>query len=131
MKITRSGSIPSRTGPADRFTGAVRLDPLNDAEPPGTAGCVHVTFEPGARTNWHSHPRGQTLIVTWGRGLCQQEGGPVEQIRAGDTVWFPAHVRHWHGAAADTGMSHIAVQEAEDGVSTDWAEPVSDADYGA
>ncbi|MGR3454468.1 (R)-mandelonitrile lyase [Pseudooceanicola sp.] len=129
MKITRSGSAPSRPGPADYFTGTVRLDPLFQAEAPGRAGGAHVTFEPGARTAWHTHPAGQTLIVTFGRGLVQREGGPVEEIRQGDVIWFPADEKHWHGAAPDTAMSHIAIQESVDGTAVTWLEKVSDADY--
>ncbi|SMO89880.1 (R)-mandelonitrile lyase [Paracoccus laeviglucosivorans] len=129
MKITRSGQTPSSVGPADWFTGTVRLDPLFAAEAPGRAVGAHVTFEPGARTAWHTHPAGQTLIVTFGRGLAQREGGPVEDIRAGDVVWFPAGEKHWHGAAPDTAMSHIAIQETIDGSAVTWMEKVSDADY--
>jgi len=129
MKITRSGTAPSRPGPADYFTGTVRLDPLFQAEAPGRAGGAHVTFEPGARTAWHTHPAGQTLIVTFGRGLVQREGGPVEEIRQGDVIWFPADEKHWHGAAPDTAMSHIAIQESVDGTAVTWLEKVSDADY--
>lgn len=129
MKITRAGSTPSRKGPAEYFTGAVRLDPLFTAEAPGRAVGLHVTFEPGARTAWHTHPAGQTLIVTAGKGRVQRAGGPVEEIRPGDVVWFDAGERHWHGAAPDVGMSHIAVQESLDGNSVTWLEPVSDDDY--
>lgn len=129
MKITRCGTAPSRPGPADYFTGTVRLDPLFQAEAPGRAGGAHVTFEPGARTAWHTHPAGQTLIVTFGRGLVQREGGPVEEIRQGDVIWFPADEKHWHGAAPDTAMSHIAIQESVDGTAVTWLEKVSDADY--
>lgn len=130
MKITRSGQAPSAAGPSDWFTGTVRLDPLSSAEPPGRAQVAHVTFEPGARTAWHTHPAGQTLIVTFGRGRIQREGGPVEEIHAGDVVWFPAGEKHWHGASADTAMSHIAIQESIDGSAVTWMEKVSDADYG-
>ncbi|KRS14224.1 cupin [Roseovarius atlanticus] len=129
MKITRPGATPSSPGPAEYFTGAVRLDPLFTAEEPGRAVGLHVTFEPGARTAWHTHPAGQTLIVTFGRGLVQREGGPVEEIRQGDVVWFAAGEKHWHGAAPDTGMSHIAIQEKIDGSAVTWMEKVMDEDY--
>ncbi|KRW95708.1 cupin domain-containing protein [Paracoccus sp. MKU1] len=129
MKITRSGQTPSTAGPADWFTGNVRIDPLFAAEAPGRAVGAHVTFEPGARTAWHTHPAGQTLIVTFGRGRVQREGGPIEEIRQGDVVWFPAGEKHWHGAAPDTAMSHIAIQEVIDGSAVKWMEKVSDADY--
>ncbi len=129
MKITRAGQTPSTAGPADWFTGTVRIDPLFAAEAPGRAVGAHVTFEPGARTAWHTHPAGQTLIVTFGRGRVQREGGPVEEIRQSDVVWFPAGEKHWHGAAPDTAMSHIAIQETIDGSAVTWMEKVSDADY--
>ncbi|APZ55323.1 cupin domain-containing protein [Salipiger abyssi] len=129
MKIIRSGSAPSNPGPEDWFTGTVRVDPLFAAEEPGRTSGAHVTFEPGARTAWHTHPAGQTLIVTFGRGLVQREGGPVEEIRQGDVVWFPAEEKHWHGAAPETAMSHIAVQESIDGSPVTWMEKVSDEDY--
>ena len=129
MKITRSGTAPSKPGPEDYFTGTVRLDPLFQAEEPGRSGGIHVTFEPGARTAWHTHPAGQTLIVTFGHGRVQREGGPVEEIRQGDIVWFPAGEKHWHGASPDTAMSHIAIQESIDGSPVTWMEKVSDADY--
>lgn len=131
MKITRAGDTPSAPGPADYFTGTVRVDRLFQAEQPGRAGGAHVTFEPGARTAWHTHPAGQTLIVTFGRGRVQREGGPIEEIRQGDVVWFPAGEKHWHGASPDTAMSHIAIQESLDGAAVTWLEQVSDADYGA
>lgn len=129
MKIIRSGTNPSGPGPEDYFTGTVRIDPLFAAEEPGRASGAHVTFEPGARTAWHTHPAGQTLIVTFGRGRVQREGGPVEEIRQGDVVWFPAGEKHWHGASPETAMSHIAVQESIDGSPVTWMEKVSDADY--
>ena len=129
MKITRAGSNPSRPGSEDDFTGRVRLDPLFEAEAPGRAAGLLVTFEPGARTAWHTHPAGQTLIVTQGRGRVQREGGPIEEIAPGDVVWFPAGERHWHGAAPETAMSHIAIQEVVDGRPVDWLEKVSDEDY--
>ncbi|MCI5041516.1 MAG: cupin domain-containing protein [Donghicola eburneus] len=129
MKITRSGANASVPGPEDYFTGTVRIDPMFQAEDPGRVAGSHVTFEPGARTAWHTHPAGQTLIVTFGRGRVQREGGPVEEISQGDVVWFPAGEKHWHGAAPDTAMSHIAIQEAIDGEAVTWLEKVSDADY--
>ncbi|TMV83035.1 cupin domain-containing protein [Thioclava sp. BHET1] len=129
MKITRSGTNASMKGPSDWFTGTVRIDPLFASEEPGRTGGGHVTFEPGARTAWHTHPAGQTLIVTFGRGRVQREGGPVEEIRAGDVVWFPAGEKHWHGAAPDTAMSHIAIQESIDGSPVTWMEHVEDKDY--
>lgn len=129
MEIYRSGSRPSGAGPADWFTGQVRIDPLFGAEAPSAAAAALVTFEPGARTNWHTHPLGQRLVVTAGCGWVQREGGPVETIRPGDVVWFAPGERHWHGATVRTAMSHIAVQEAQDGRAVDWMEPVMDADY--
>ena len=129
MKITRAGTAPSGVGPADWFTGTVRIDPMFAAEDPGRVAGAHVTFEPGARTAWHTHPAGQTLIVTFGKGRVQREGGPVEEIRPGYVVWFPAGEKHWHGAAPDVAMSHIAIQEAIDGSAVTWMEKVSDEDY--
>ncbi|WP_425097963.1 (R)-mandelonitrile lyase [Tropicibacter sp. S64] len=129
MKITRAGSAPSKPGPGEWFTGQVRMDPLFQAEAPGRAAGAHVTFEPGARTAWHTHPAGQTLIVTFGRGRVQREGGPVEDIHPGDVVWFPAGEKHWHGAAPDTAMSHIAIQEVVDGSAVTWLDHVTDAEY--
>ncbi|WP_138467615.1 cupin domain-containing protein [Poseidonocella sp. HB161398] len=129
MKITRSGSNPSAKGPADWFTGTVRVDPMFAAEEPGRVSGAHVTFEPGARTAWHTHPAGQTIVITFGRGRVQREGGPVEEVSAGDTVWFPAGEKHWHGASAETAMSHIAIQESIDGSAVTWMEKVADADY--
>jgi quercetin dioxygenase-like cupin family protein len=129
MKITRAGTNPSVRGPADWFTGTVRIDPLFQTEPPARGGGATVTFEPGARTAWHTHPAGQTLIVTAGCGRVQRDGGPIEEIRPGDVVWFPAREKHWHGAAPDVAMTHIAIQEAVDGVAVTWLEQVSDADY--
>ena len=131
MKITRGGTTPSMKGPDAWFTGTVRIDPMFQTEAPGRAAGAHVTFEPGARTAWHTHPAGQTLIITFGRGRVQREGGPIEEVTAGDVVWFPAGEKHWHGASPDTAMSHHAIQEAVDGVSVTWMEQVSDADYGA
>jgi quercetin dioxygenase-like cupin family protein len=129
MKIQRSGSQASRQGPADYFSGSVRIDPLFQASDSARASGNQVTFEPGARTAWHTHPVGQTLIVTFGLGWVQREGGPVEEIRAGDVVWFPPGVKHWHGATRTTAMVHIAIQEAVDGKSVDWLEQVSDSQY--
>lgn len=129
MKIIKSGSMPSNAGPADYFTGTVRVDPLFQAEEPGRTSGAHVTFEPGARTAWHTHPAGQTLIVTFGRGRVQREGGPIEEISQGDVVWFPAGEKHWHGASPKTAMSHIAIQESIDGTPVTWMEKVSDDQY--
>ena len=129
MKITRAGTTSSSRGSEDWFTGTVRLDPLFSAEEPGRTAGVHVTFEPGARTAWHTHPAGQTLIVTFGRGRVQREGGPVEDVAQGDVVWFPAGEKHWHGASPDTAMSHIAIHENVDGTAVTWMEKVTDAQY--
>ncbi|KQT84030.1 cupin domain-containing protein [Aurantimonas sp. Leaf443] len=129
MDITRNGSRPSARGPADWFTGAVRIDPLFSANEARRGAAARVTFEPGARTAWHTHPLGQTLIVTEGLGLVQREGGPVEEIRPGDVVWFAPDEKHWHGAGPTTAMTHIAIQEHRDGTVVEWMEPVSDADY--
>src|SRR3954466_16088573 len=130
MDITRSGAQPSSKGPADWFTGSVRIDPLfSPPEPARVAGAL-VTFEPGARTAWHTHPLGQTLIVMTGLGLVQREGGPVEQIPPGDVVWFAPREKHWHGASPTTAMSHIAIQEKLNGSPVDWMEQVSDKQYG-
>ena len=129
MDIKRAGSRPSGKGPAAYFTGAVRVDPLFEASDPGRVVGAHVTFEPGARTAWHTHPLGQTLVVTSGCGWVQREGGPVEEIRPGDVVWIPAGEKHWHGAAATTAMSHIAIQEKLDGRTVEWMEQVIDEQY--
>ncbi|MCZ0738031.1 (R)-mandelonitrile lyase [Phreatobacter sp. AB_2022a] len=129
MDIKRSGSRPSNPGPADWFTGTVTVEPLFNAPEPARAAGARVTFQPGARTAWHTHPLGQTLIVTAGTGWVQQEGGPVEEIRPGDVVWFPPGVRHWHGATATEAMTHIAIQERLDGRTVDWLEQVGAADY--
>ena len=129
MEIKRSGSEASRRGPADWFTGSVRIDPLFQAPEPARVTGAHVTFEPSARTAWHTHPLGQTLIVTSGVGRARHWGGPVEEIRSGDVVWFPPGEKHWHGASPTTAMTHIAVQEALDGKVVDWMEHVSDAQY--
>lgn len=131
MKITRAGTTPSAPAPSDWFSGQVRMDPLFAAEAPGRAQGVLVTFEPGARTNWHSHPAGQTILITQGAGLVQKEGGPVERVTPGDTITFAPGEKHWHGARPDTAMAHIAIHEAVDGTTTDWMDPVSDADYDA
>ncbi|GJD63162.1 (R)-mandelonitrile lyase [Methylobacterium frigidaeris] len=130
MEIHRSGSRPSQTGSAEYFTGRVRIDPLMGPPDPARVTGAHVTFEPGARTAWHTHPLGQTLIVTVGLGWAQREGGPIEEIRPGDVVWFPPGEKHWHGATAATGMSHIAIQEKQDGSAVTWLDPVTDAEYG-
>jgi len=131
MKIQRNGTQASVRGPADWFTGTVRIDPLFlKAEEPARTTGASVTFEPGARTAWHTHPLGQTLIVTAGCGLVQREGGPIEEIRPGDVVWFPPGEKHWHGASADSAMTHIAVQESLNGKNVDWLEHVSDEQYG-
>ncbi|MCC8959396.1 cupin domain-containing protein [Bradyrhizobium sp. Pear77] len=129
MQITRNGARPSGKGPEAWFTGTVRVDPLFQVGDPARLGGAHVTFEPGARTRWHTHPLGQTLVVTSGLGFVQCEGGPVEEIRPGDVVWFPPGEKHWHGAAATTAMTHIAITEARDGRNVDWLEEVSDAQY--
>jgi len=130
MEIKRSGSQPSGTGPADYFTGSVRLDPLFTAPEPARAVGTLVTFEPGARTAWHTHPLGQTLIVMSGLGRAQREGGPIEEIQPGDVVWFPPGEKHWHGASPTTGMAHIAIQERQDGATAEWLEHVTDEQYG-
>lgn len=131
MEIVRSGSQPSQSGASDYFTGSVRVDSRFQRKTPARVGGAIVTFEPGARTAWHTHPLGQTLIVVSGLGWVQVEGGPKEEIRAGDIVWFPPGEKHWHGATAITAMSHIAIAEALDGRSVDWLEHVTDAEYGA
>ena len=129
MEIKRVGTQASTKGPADWFTGTVRIDPLFQANAPARAGGASVTFEPGARTAWHTHPLGQTLIVTSGVGWVQREGGSIEEIRPGDVVWFPPGLKHWHGASPTTAMTHIAIQEALDGKVVDWMEKVSDQQY--
>lgn len=129
MYIARSGSQPSRRPPADWFTGSVWQDPVIEAPAPARLRAVKVRFDPGARTNWHTHPLGQTLHVIEGSGLVQKHGEPIYQIHAGDTVWIAPGERHWHGASPTVGMTHLAMQEALDGVSVAWEEPVSDADY--
>jgi quercetin dioxygenase-like cupin family protein len=130
MEIKRSGSQPSTKGPADWFSGAVRIDPLFEAPDPARVRGASVTFEPGARTAWHTHPLGQTLIVTSGLGWAQCWGGPIEEIRPGDVVWFAPGEKHWHGATPTTVMTHIAIQEALNGKPVDWMEKVSDQQYG-
>jgi quercetin dioxygenase-like cupin family protein len=129
MNITRNGSKPSVKGPASYFTGTVRIDSPFQADGEGRAGGAIVTFEPGARTNWHSHPAGQTLVVLSGVGWTACEGGPRTEIRAGDVVWCPCQKRHWHGAAATTAMSHLALTEMIGGMNVDWMEPVTDEQY--
>ena len=131
MEIYRAGQVPSRKGPADWFTGQVRIDTLFNPAAPDRVQGASVTFEPGARTAWHTHPLGQTLIVTAGLGRVQRAGGPVEEIRPGDVVCFAPGERHWHGASPGTAMTHIAIQEVKDGKVVDWLEQVTDADYGA
>ncbi|NIZ10669.1 cupin domain-containing protein [Pseudooceanicola sp. HF7] len=129
MKITRAGTAPSTPGNEDYFTGTVRIDPLFQADPPGRSSGLQVTFEPGARTAWHTHPAGQTILITFGRGRVQREGGPVEEVTAGDVVFFPAEEKHWHGASPKTAMSHIAIQESIDGTQVTWMEKVTEEDY--
>jgi quercetin dioxygenase-like cupin family protein len=129
MEIARAGSQPSSKGPGDWFTGTVRIDPLFQPVPPARAAAAAVTFEPGARTAWHTHPLGQRLIVTAGCGRVQRWGGAIEEIRPGDVVWFAPGEKHWHGASPSTAMTHIAVQEQLDGKPVDWLEQVSDAQY--
>jgi quercetin dioxygenase-like cupin family protein len=129
MEIKRIGSQPSVEGPADWFTGRVRIDPLFEAPEPARVRGASVTFEPGARTAWHTHPLGQTLIITAGCGRAGRKGGLIEEIRPGDVVWFAPNEKHWHGAAPTTGMTHIAIQEALDGKFVEWMERVSDEEY--
>ena len=129
MNIQRIGTVPSGKGPADYFTGTVRVDMLFNAPEPARVVGAHVTFEPGARTAWHTHPLGQTLIVTSGCGRVQRIGGPIEEIHPGDVIWFAPGEKHWHGAGPTTAMTHIAIAEALDGKVVDWMEPVTDAQY--
>jgi quercetin dioxygenase-like cupin family protein len=129
VTVTRVGSQASATGPSSNFTGHVRVDSRFQGSAPSRIGGASVTFEPGARTAWHTHPLGQTLIVTAGAGLVQHWGGPVQEIRPGDVVWIPPGAKHWHGATPTTGMTHIAVSEARDGKSVDWMEKVTDDQY--
>ncbi|MEZ4556035.1 MAG: cupin domain-containing protein [Caldilineaceae bacterium] len=131
MNITRNGSHPSIPGPADWFTGTVRIDPLFSTPDPARVGGASVTFEPGARTAWHTHPLGQTLIVVSGLGWVQRAGGPIEEIRPGDVVWFEPGEKHWHGATPTNAMTHFAIQEALDGKAVEWLEHVSDEQYQA
>lgn len=126
MNIQKNGSKPSAKGPEEYFTGTVRIDSPFQAEEPARVGGAIVTFEPGARTAWHTHPLGQTLIVTTGLGRAQREGGPIEELRPGDIVWFPPGEKHWHGAGLTTSMTHIAIAEKLDGKSVEWLEKVSD-----
>jgi quercetin dioxygenase-like cupin family protein len=129
MEIKRVGSQPSGKGPSDYFTGTVRIDPLFEAAEPARVAGASVTFEPGARTAWHTHPLGQTLIVTAGIGRAQRLGGPIEEIRPGDVVWFPPGLKHWHGASPTTAMTHIAIQERLDGKAVEWLEHVTEDEY--
>ena len=131
MDIVRAGTRPSARGPAEWFTGTVRVDPLFNPFDAARVQGAQVSFEPGARTAWHTHPLGQTLIVVSGRGRVQRDGGPVEEIRPGDVVWIAPGERHWHGASPQTAMVHIAVQEIKDGKAVEWMDHVTDADYGA
>jgi len=131
VEIKRIGSQPSAKGPEDYFTGRVRVDRLFSAPDPARVAGASVTFEPGARTAWHTHPLGQTLIVTAGCGWVQREGGSVEEIRPGDVVWFSPGEKHWHGATPGTALTHVAIQERLDGTAVDWLEHVTDAQYGA
>ncbi len=129
MDVKRSGSQPSAKGSAEWFTGTVRVDPLHTAPAPARGIILNVTFEPGARTLWHTHPLGQTLIVTSGCGRAQRWGGPIEELRPGDVVWIPPGEKHWHGAAPATAMAHIAIYESLDGKSAEWLEMVSEEQY--
>jgi quercetin dioxygenase-like cupin family protein len=129
MEIKRNGSRPSAKGAADYFTGGVRIDPLFQAPDPARAAGASVTFEPGARTAWHTHPLGQTLIITAGLGWVQRQGGLIEELRPGDVVWFMPGEKHWHGATPTTAMTHLAIQEALNGKTVDWLEKVSDEQY--
>ena len=129
MEIKRSGSQASTKGSADYFTGIVRIDPLFQAPEPARVRGGSVTFEPGARTAWHTHPLGQTLVVTFGHGRAQREGGPIEEIRPGDVVWFAPGEKHWHGASPTTAMTHIAIQEILDASAVTWLEKVTDEQY--
>ncbi len=129
MNITRAGSTPSAKGPSEWFTGTVRIDRLFQPHAPARTSAGSVTFEPGARSAWHTHPLGQTLIITAGCGWVQREGGPVEEVRPGDLVWFPPGEKHWHGATPTTAMTHIAIQEAVDGRVVDWMDHVGDEQY--
>ncbi len=130
MEIKRSGSHPSTKGPPEHFTGTVRIETLFQASQPARTGGLHVTFEPCARSHWHTHPLGQTLIVTSGSGLHQRWGGPIEEIRPGDVVTVDPNEKHWHGASPTTAMTHIAIQESFDGKNVEWLEKVTDEQYG-
>ena len=129
MEITRNGSQPSGKAEADNFTGSVRVERLFTPQPPARVAAANVTFEPGARTAWHTHPLGQRLIITAGSGRVQRDGGPIETVNPGDIVWFEPGEKHWHGAAPTTAMTHIAIQEALDGTAVEWLEHVSDEQY--
>ncbi|MFY2558133.1 cupin domain-containing protein [Corallococcus terminator] len=129
LRIIRGGSQPSAKGPAETFTGAVRVDPLFQPSAPSRTAGAYVTFEPGARSAWHTHPLGQTLVVTAGMGRVQAWGGPVEELRPGDVVWTPPGQKHWHGASPTTAMTHLAIQEQLEGKSVEWLEKVTDAQY--
>ncbi len=129
MRINRVGAAASRPGPADWFTGTVRIDSPFQGEEPSRLSGATVTFEPGARTAWHTHPLGQTILIRSGLGWVQRDGGPVEEVRPGDIVWFAAGEKHWHGASPDVSMTHIAVQEALDGKVVEWLQQVSDEQY--
>lgn len=131
MEIKPSGSRPTKRAPADYFTGTVWQDPIIEAPEPARVRAVRVAFEPGARTTWHTHPLGQTLFIVSGLGRVQARGGAVREVRPGDTIWFAPNEMHWHGAAPEVGMVHIAIQEALDGKAVDWFEPVSEEDYRA
>jgi quercetin dioxygenase-like cupin family protein len=130
MTIARAGTQASAKGPAQNFTGSVRVDPLFGAHAPSTTAGAYVTFEPGARSAWHTHPAGQVLVVTAGVGRVQQWGGPVQEIRPGDVIWTPPGVKHWHGAASATALTHLAIQDAVDGKTVAWLEKVDDEQYG-
>jgi quercetin dioxygenase-like cupin family protein len=129
MEIKRIGATPSTKGPADWFTGSVRIDPLFDRQDPARVAGATVTFEPGARTAWHTHPLGQTIIITSGIGWAQHDGGPIQELHPGDVVWFPPAEKHWHGASPTTAMTHIAIQEKLNGKAVDWLEKVTDDQY--
>ncbi len=132
MKITRNAAAPPRTGATpENFTGSVRVDNMAAADAPSRVTTASVTFSPGARTVWHTHPAGQTIVITAGAGWVQREGGPVEEVKPGDTVFFEAGEKHWHGATAATAMTHLAITEMVDGKNVDWLEPVSDEHYAA
>ncbi|MCA9633537.1 MAG: cupin domain-containing protein [Myxococcales bacterium] len=131
MTISKNGSRPMVEGPEEHFTGRVRVEFLSQAEPPGRVGTANVTFEPCARSDWHTHPLGQTLIVTFGKGYHQVWGGPLEEIHPGDVVSVSPNQKHWHGASPNTAMTHIAIQEALDGKAVEWMEKVTDEQYGA